>query len=217
MIYKELLGAGYVGTSLLVILAAVGYRAHPPPQTAERTPNRQLWLLCMGVPIVLPFIADIYFGYFLATRQTIAAIAPLALLSAQGIERLWGQPAKTLTTIFAGSVLMTFMYASIHFFCKPREDWGRAASDLKDLAEDGTCIIFAPPESSDFYTFYQPGLTKLSCDPLKFSPQIIIARSPYGSQDNYRADIDQMRRLGYVKLAKRSYNGPISEVYARRK
>ena len=79
MILRELVAAGYIGS--LLVLAGFVYGL-------TRRQDWPLWLLYFIVPIICAVAADAWFGYFLAIRQMIFVLAPLALLFAAGVEAL---------------------------------------------------------------------------------------------------------------------------------
>ncbi len=114
MILRELVAAGYIGS--LLVLAGFAYGL-------TKRQDWPLWLLYLIVPIVCAVAADAWFGYFLAIRQMIFVLAPLALLFTAGVEALPCRPAAILTT----ALLIALVVGNISFFRRPREDWRTAA------------------------------------------------------------------------------------------
>jgi hypothetical protein len=112
-------------------------------------------------------------------------------------------------------LLGTFSYGSVHFFYKPRENWEHSAAALRSFVNDGACVVFTPPESSGFYTFFDPGLDGRRCTESMTSEEIAVARSPYDSQETYSLEIRRLAALGYRKVGHISSNGPVVELYLR--
>jgi mannosyltransferase len=73
---RELVGAGYFGTFLILALAATGWRKYPSSFLA----------MCVLVPIPLVFAGNAIFHYFLAARQFLFVLPPLCLLAANGLH-----------------------------------------------------------------------------------------------------------------------------------
>ena len=126
MILRELVAAGYIGS--LLVLAGFAYGL-------TRRQDWPLWLLYLMVPIVCAVAADAWFGYFLAIRQMIFVLAPLALLFTAGVEALPRRPAAILTA----ALLITLVVGNISFFRRPREDWRTAAAIL---ASEPCVVVF---------------------------------------------------------------------------
>ncbi len=75
LIARELVGAGYFGTFLMLGLATAGWRRNPSSFLAT----------CALVPIPLVFAGNAMFHYFLAARQFVFVLPPLCLLAANGL------------------------------------------------------------------------------------------------------------------------------------
>ncbi len=82
LIARELVGAGYIGTGLVLLLAGIGWR-----RCHAETPARAAFLAaCVLVPFPLVLAGDAFFHYFLAARQFLFVLPPLCLLAAFGLH-----------------------------------------------------------------------------------------------------------------------------------
>src|SRR5262249_29983369 len=113
MLFREMPGAGYIGGGLL-LLGVVFCLA--------RTSPRLLWGLYAAVPIVCVVAADAWFGYYLAVRQLIVVLAPLALLFAAALERMEPRAGIAL----AAAMTVALIAGDVSFFRRPRENWQAA-------------------------------------------------------------------------------------------
>jgi hypothetical protein len=197
MILRELIAAGYIGS--LLVLAGFAYGL-----TKRR--DWPLWLLYLVVPIVCAVAADAWFGYFLAIRQMIFVLAPLALLFAAGVEALPRRPAAILTA----ALLVTLVVGNISFFRRPREDWRTAASVLASEP----CVVYSPPESRNLYTFFVPDLANRECAPGQ-QPRVALAISPYEPKDSVTKRQRQLTDSGYAERADFNPATPRIEIYLR--
>jgi 4-amino-4-deoxy-L-arabinose transferase-like glycosyltransferase len=197
MILRELIAAGYVGS--LLVLAGFAYGL-------TRRQDWPLWLLYFIVPIVCAVAADAWFGYFLAIRQTIFVLAPLALLFTAGVEALPRRPAA----IFIAALLITLVVGNISFFRRSREDWRTAAIILANE----TCIVYSPPDSRNLYTFFVPDLANRECAPGQ-QPRVALAISPYEPKDSVTERQRLLTNSGYTERADFNPATPRIEIYTR--
>ena len=197
MILRELIAAGYIGSLLVLVGFAYGL--------AKRQ-DWPLWLLYFVVPIVCAVAADAWFGYFLAIRQMIFVLAPLALLFTAGMEALPCRPAWCLTV----ALLITLMIGNISFFRRPREDWDTAAAILANEA----CVVYSPPDSRNLYAFFVPDLARRECAPGQ-QPRVALAISPYEPKDSVTARQRQLTDSGYTERADFNPATPRIEIYTR--
>jgi uncharacterized membrane protein len=198
MILRELVAAGYIGSLLALAGFAYGLR---------RRQDWPLWLLYLMVPIVCAVAADAWFGYFLAIRQMIFVLVPLALLFTVGVEALPRRPAAILTA----ALLITLTVANINFFHRPREDWRTAAVILANE----TCIVYSPPDSRNLYAFFVPDLANRECAPGQ-QPRVALAISPYEPKDSVSERQHQLTNSGYAERADFNPPTPRIEIYTRR-
>lgn len=209
LIARELTGAGYLGTALLVTAAFLGLRFQLPQHQ-----QRLFWTLYALLPIVLAVLADGLFGYFLAIRQMIFVLAPLTLLAALGMEKLAEKRRRT-AVLAVGAIVAVFLVQDVRFFLRPRENWSAASRLLKDLADGGSCVVFEPPASKSLYQFFVPQLARASCDEqFQNARAVAVAISPYGPQQD-PALAQKLSQIGLHKLRELNRNGPRVEVFGR--
>jgi len=176
MLLRELTGAGYLGSVIVLPLAVFGFYRGPSDRAIKR-----LLLLCSVVPLVCVLIADARFHYFLAIRQMIFILAPLCLLASDGLfalANLGYRKAAALTVLLLAGALIA---ADIRWLKKPREDWGLAASAVQNLRKQySACTLFAPTGSLPYYTFFESDLRDTTCPPTAAAGQpVVLAISPY--------------------------------------
>ena len=198
MILRELIAAGYVGS--LLVLAGFAYGL-------TRRQDWPLWLLYLMAPIVCAVAADAWFGYFLAIRQIIFVLAPLALMFTAGVEALPRRPAAFLTA----ALLITLVVGNISFFRRPREDWRTAAVIL----ESEPCVVYSPPDSRLLYAFFVPDLANRECA-LGQTPRVALAISPYAPKNSSMERQRQLTESGYTERADFNLATPRIEIYTRR-
>ena len=197
MILRELIAGGYTGSLLVLAGFACGLR---------RRQDWPLWLLYLMVPIVCAVAADAWFGYFLAIRQMIFVLAPLALLFTAGVEALPRRPGALLTA----GLLITLIVGNISFFRRPREDWRTGAVILANEA----CVIYSPPDSRNLYAFFVPDLANRTCAPGQ-QPRVALAISPYDSKDSVTERQRKLTNSGYTERADFNPATPRIEIYTR--
>jgi uncharacterized membrane protein len=198
MILRELIAAGYIGS--LLVLAGFTYGL-------IKRRDWPLWLLYFAVPIICAVAADAWFGYFLAIRQMIFVLAPLALLFTAGVEALPYRTACILTT----ALLISLAISNINFFRRPREDWSAAAVILASEP----CVIYSPLDSRNLYAFFAPDLANRECSPGQ-AQRVALAISPYGSKDSVTERQHQLADSGYTQRADLNPATPRIEIYERR-
>jgi len=198
IILRELVAAGYIGS--LLMLAGFAYGL-------TRRQDWPLWLLYLMVPIVCAVAADAWFGYFLAIRQMIFVLAPLALLFTAGVEALPRRPAAILTA----ALLIALIAGNISFFRRPREDWRTAAVIL----ESEPCVVYSPPDSRLLYAFFVPDLANRECASGQ-APRVALAISPYAPRNSITERQRQLTESGYTERADFNPATPRIEIYTRR-
>ena len=176
MILRELIGAGYPGALLVLAAACAGLA------TSFRNGREGLfWTLQLACPVFFALLADGLFGYFLAIRQMIFVLAPLAILFAAGLEFLiarWRMPAA----IYGCLSIAILIYENVHFFARPREDWKAASNLLAQEGLQGRCAIFLPSDSARLYEFFNPDVSNRPCpSDLATARVVTVAISPYES------------------------------------
>lgn len=189
MLFREVAGAGYWGSGLLLILCALAIgRLGQHPQT-------QVFLLTLvGVPIVLALAADGIFGYFIAARQILWVLPAVAILAAQGIERN-ARVAVPVAVLFAAlSIGQSYRF----FFQTTREDWQIAANALSGEVKNNACMVVVPAEQALSYEFFRPNLADSHCP----APRTVVAFTPYATETQRQTTVASLNAQGY----KRQYN-----------
>ncbi|HYP15497.1 MAG TPA: glycosyltransferase family 39 protein [Bryobacteraceae bacterium] len=200
LVSKELIGSGHVSTAIAGGLACLG-RATLPRR------ERLLWSLYIVMPIGLALLADAAFGYFLAIRQMIFVLIPLALMAALGVEHIWRKSPRTTALLTAGFLLL-LVGGNISFFQRPREDWKAASDAIASELHSGNCVIFAPLDSLKLYRFFRPELVAGQCPTRGALPgPVLVAVAPYELEDSFdviRKRLEPTRRVS----RQLEFNGP---------
>jgi hypothetical protein len=181
MLFREVAGAGYWGSGLLLILCVMAIRGK-----SRRT---GFWLLPIGIPVVLALAADALSGYFVATRQILWILPALAVLAAQGI----GRKDKVLAVLLAAVCL----WQSFRYFTAPHENWQVAADSLASEAKTGACIVVVPREQAYSYEFFRPELANAGCP----APRTVVAFTPYATDAQRHEAVAALAAQGYSKQA----------------
>jgi hypothetical protein len=182
MLFREVAGAGYWGSGLLLILCVAA--------VAGKTPRNGFLLLLIGIPVVLALAADAAFGYFVATRQILWVLPAIALLAAQGIERNY-RVAIPLTALLAAFCL----WQSFRYFTAPHENWQVAANALASEVRKGACMVVVPRDQAYSYEFFRPELADARCP----APRAVVAFTPYSTDAQRHAAIAALTAQGYTK------------------
>ena len=187
MLIREITGAGYWGSAILLPLAAVGFY-----RGCTSAAMKWLLLICSVVPVVCVLLADAVFGYFLAIRQIIFILPPLVLLAADGVSAL--MHAAHRRVVAATAVLtIVFVGSDIGWLRKPREDWKLGARTVEQLrTEYSACTLYAPPGSLVYYNFFEPRLADTVCGAHSVAEgSVIVAISPYATEGD-RVSIQEL-------------------------
>lgn len=196
LIFREVLGSGYIGTIFVVILSCLGLS-----YLRQRRGGRLFWVVSILLPLALVVFADLLFDYFFAIRQVILILPPLAITSSAGIELLWERKG---TRVAAGCiallVALDLAYA-VRWFTKPAENWALAAATLKRSVASG-CFIALPPGSAHYYEFFQPELAAHECTSLDSfrEPRVVLAIGPYLIQTQQEKKIETNLRASHYRL-----------------
>ena len=147
LLLREITGAGYVGAAILASLAFFGARRFDRGL-------RLLLLTTAAVPVVAGLLADYWFGYFLAIRQFLWTVPPLAILAGAGAgKRSW----------VAAAAAVLVLYADVRVLTRPRENWPEAARAAASLAARTQCIVFVPPDTHLVYNVFAAGISERAC------------------------------------------------------
>ena len=159
MLFRELSGAGYWGSGLLLVLVVIGART-VAPATAVLLGGIAAVTLIGGIA------ADAAFGYFIAARQFVCALPPLAILAA-------ARPMKLLViALLAVCALKNWQY-----FTSATEDWESAAVAIRSELLPGRCLIVEPERERRVYAALVPDLAETGCT--TDAPEIVVAVSPW--------------------------------------
>ena len=185
MLFRELVGAGYWGSGLLVILFIVA-------MVHRGAGDRWVKLLVMliGVPSVLAVAADGMFGYFVATRQLMWVLPAVAILAAAGMER---RPRAGLAIGVLLAVIC--IWQDVRFFTGPKEDWQAASDALSAEVRRGACLVIVPAEEIRSYAFFRPDLAQPHCP----AARTVVAFTPYATNAHRAAAIYALNSRGYTK------------------
>ena len=145
-------------------------------------------LLLIGMPVVLALAVDALFGYFVATRQILWILPPLAVLAAQGIPRNYLYKVAALLAAFC-------LWQSFRYFTAPHENWQAAADSLASEARRGACVLVVPREQAYSYEFFRPELANAACP----ASRTVVAFTPYATDAQRQAAIAALTAQGYAK------------------
>ena len=192
LVFKDLLGSGYAGTGLLLILCAIGIRSSLAREA------KRLLIVSVLAPIVMVFCADAIAGYFLAIRQLLFVTPFVAMLGAAGFEKLASMPRfRSVAWILLAAVLTVQAVGVIGWFRRPREDWARATQALQANHGRYTCIVFDPPEVAQYYSIFDPQLPAASCRPDQWAKASGVALATTSSPDVSKKRKAEERLEGY--------------------
>jgi Dolichyl-phosphate-mannose-protein mannosyltransferase len=178
MLFREVAGAGYWGSGLLLILCAMAIWG--------KSRRAGFLLLLIGVPVVLALAADAMFGYFVATRQILWVLPAIAVLAAQGIARNY-----KLAVLVAAFCL----WPAFRYFTAPHENWQVAADALAAEVRRGACMVVVPREQAYSYEFFRPELADASCP----AARTAVAFTPYATVAQQQAAVAALTAQGYTK------------------
>jgi uncharacterized membrane protein len=194
LILRELVGAGYPGA--ILVLAAAGFGL---AKSFRSDRDGLFWTLQLACPVFLALLADVMFGYFLAIRQMIFVLAPLAILCAAGWEVLMAR-RRIPAAIYGCLLLSILVYEDFEFFARPREDWQAASNLLAQEINQGRCAIFLPADSDRLYEFFNPDVSNRACpSDLTTARAVTVAVSPYESISAQRAFEARLSGLGFSR------------------
>ena len=183
IVFKELVGGGYVVSVALVICAMVVFRNRQIPRSLKR-----LWLWLVVIPVLGPLCADYLFKHFVANRQTMFASPALVLFTSSALQS--AGDSEFLGAAAARSALVLILFGiDVSSFLRPHENWDKAtriiSSKLKSNKD--ACVIFVPSSSLRYYAFFDPDIPSSLCaSPVSGQRGLIlIAISPYGGPKEY--------------------------------
>jgi hypothetical protein len=200
-LFREIAGAGYWGSGLLLIVCAIALTSRlPPPRT------QLLLVLLIAVPLLGVLAADFIFNYFMATRQFIWVLPAVAILAASAANT-HPRAGLTLATLFCAVGVLQ----SVKYFTAPHEDFQLAARAMASEATQGACVTVAPKELSRMYEFFEPQVSRDPCD----SPRVVLAVTPYSTAEQRSAAVANLTSRGY-KQEREALAGRSTLVFFRR-
>ncbi len=151
MLFREIPGAGYWASGLLLILCAVA-------ASSPSIPRRTKWLIALLIftPVAGGLAADAQAGYFIASRQFLWILPAVAILSAAALT------ASRLTIPVFAALLIVCGLQGAKYFRAPHENWQAAANDAARFAQaHAACLATNPPDYLRILGFFRPEL--LNC------------------------------------------------------
>jgi hypothetical protein len=190
MLFRELSGAGYWGSGLLLLLCILGAL-----RLRTDRPTQAFLLLLIAVPLAGVFTADAVFDYFLAARQLLWLLPPVAIL-ASAAQR----PAAVVLAVL---LLAVSVHKSALYFASKEEDWDAAARALAVEVDRGACLELANPGTLAYLQLFAPSLGQRPCA----SSTVVAAITPYSSSRERTALLDRLASEGYAKRSTRRAGG----------
>ena len=208
LIFKELVGLGILGSALVLAASYLGLRK-------SSREFRSFWLLLIGVPIAGAVSADMALGYFVAIRQMIFVLTPLALLATLGFEQIVFVRPRRWGAALACVLFVACAYMNVRLFLRPREDWRAAARALVEASESGACIRLVPDDSLPIFAFFEPVIsTRLCTSSSPAASQIAVGVSPYEPAGSYAAVHNSLSAANRAVTADLSFDGPEVVLYS---
>lgn len=184
MLFRELAGAGYWGSGLLLILSVLG--------AARSGMDRvilTLLLLLIAASLAGGLVADAFLDYFIASRQFMWVLPAVAVLAASAVEKR-DRAAVALAVLLA----VVCGYASVKRFASVDENWETAARALAAEVDRGACLTVAPQDARRLYVYFVPRLASRTSD----CHAVVAAVSPYATERE-RAELSgDLASQGYV-------------------
>ena len=184
MLFREVAGAGYWGSAVLLVLCTIAIARRGPPIRAQH-----LLLLLIAVPWVCVLPADALAGYFVAARQFIWILPAAAVLAAMAIER-----HVRIAVVLYALLGMVCIRQSIRYFTAPHENWQAATAFMSDQVQGG-CLIVAPSELTQLCEFFHPELERARCS----APRMVLAITPAATNQQRESAIASLIAQGYKK------------------
>jgi hypothetical protein len=186
MLFREVAGAGYWGSGLLVMLCALAaFKA-----VAGHRDRVVFLSLLIAIPVALVLVADGMSNYFVATRQIIWVLPAIALLAAKAV----GDKPRVAVPV-AALLAALCLWQSIRFFTEPKENWQIAADALVSEVKPDVCLVVVPPEQQPSYEFFRPELAQSHCP----SPRTVVAFTPYATVSQRESVVSALSSRGYTR------------------
>ena len=183
MVFREVAGAGYWGSALLLVLCSLAILTGRP---FSRFQSLLLWLI--AVPLLAVVAADALAGYFLAARQFMWILPATAILAAAAVER-YRQFAAVLCVLFG----LVSIRQSVVYFTAPHENWEAAADVIADQVKKGAGVLVAPSNNARLYEFFRPELSLARCQ----APLMVLAITPAATREERAGAVSELNAQGY--------------------
>ncbi len=183
MIFREVTGAGYFGSALLMILCLLALLT---PALSKSI--RVLLVFLIAIPLIGGLLGDFTAGYFAAARQFLW-ILPAAAILASSIS------TRQVEIAFAAALTIIGGVQSYKYFSAPHENWSAAADVLTARVAEGECLRVVPPENLRLYRFFRPELREANC----MGDRIALVITPATSNQQRDRALTRMLESGYVK------------------
>ncbi len=205
VIPHELTGTGYAGFALTMVTVVVALTFSP-----LKASDKLFWTLCAAMPLILVPAADAYFGYFLAARQMIFALAPISILMAAAADiRRWG-------FVLPAALLIAMAYEDARWIQRPGEGWESAASQLGPaISAPGSCAVFVPSGARTMYVYFEPQIRACDDAALATAPTVALAINPGQPAADIAAARGKIESSGFRKESDVRTADPRIEVYRR--
>jgi len=189
MLFRELVGSGYWGSGILIILFIAASVCRPRESRAGL-----LLVLLIGVPALVAVAADGVFGYFVATRQIMWVMPAVAVLAGLGIER------GTRAGLAVGTLLaVVCIWQTVRYFSGPHENWDIAANAIAAEVNRGACLVVVPAEEVRSYAFFRPELAESHCP----ATRSVLAITPYATSAQREKAASALMGAGYARISAR--------------
>lgn len=206
MLFREISGASYWGSALLLITVMLGLRS---PSWSSRQKSL-MWATAVST-IVCPLIADALSGYFVAVRQIIFSLPAIAVMAGHGFEWAW-QNGRVRSRILLTSFVAVSLGYIVVWLNRPQEDWQRAAATMTD-ATSSACLLTVPNDILPVYAFFEPDLSRRSCNESE-SRELVLVRSPYATAEEHHSVLAAIASRGYVRRSEEVVGGSVISRFA---
>ncbi len=197
MLFRELAGANYWGSGILLILSLIALPLRKPVA---------LLLILIFTTISLALAADKVFDYFIATRQMIWVLPAVAVLASLGLEK-----NPRIGASLAALLVLVCIAQSFRYFTQPKENWDLAAERISAETARGACLTVVPAEERETLAFFRPDLVKSACD----GPTMALALTPYATATQRAAAQTDLKLRGYDPRIVYEAGKTRIEIYAR--
>lgn len=197
---RELSGAGFFGTALLVAGFAGALFSR------RLTVEAKVFFGCAVVaPLCGAVVMDSAYGYFYAIRQVMFLLPGLVLAAAAGAGRGWC--VVMLGVAIAGDVGLV---------ARQGENWQAATELLVRTAPAGGCVLVVPSQQAQLYEFFSPDLRTRWCGA---RPQgvreVAVVVTPYTRWGELEGVVEGILACAFYKTSETAAGGTRILLFAR--